>query len=201
VITTSTVTTTPTAPAANQTGTTNVPTLPNVPPTKQKSTCTPRRVMYNKCMSHNKRDKKTGRLVKTHGMSTTKFYYSWKHMVKRCTDKTNKDYYLYGGRGIKICKRWNKFENFKKDMFSSYKKGLTLDRINNERNYKPSNCQWTTRSEQAKNRRTSVIYKGENASDANIRLGGKKSMIRIRIKNGWSIERAFTTPNRNNLCT
>ncbi len=127
-------------------------------------------------------------------MNETAFYKRWSGMIARCNNKKLKQYKDYGGRGIKVCKRWEKFENFRDDMLSTYKKELQLDRVNNDGDYKPSNCRWVTRLENSLNRRDSVIYKGENASTASMRLVGHPRLVSSRIRKGWSLKRAFTTP-------
>jgi len=74
----------------------------------------------------------------------SKIYQSWRDMIKRCTNPNNASYQYYGGRGIKVCKRWiNSFENFYKDM-GKKPEGHQIDRINNNGNYCKSNCRWVT---------------------------------------------------------
>jgi len=80
-------------------------------------------------------------------------YNSWASMKQRCKNKNIREYNYYGGRGIKVCDRWLKFENFLEDMGEKPEIHLELDRINNDGNYEPGNCRWTTRSEQNRNRR------------------------------------------------
>jgi len=93
----------------------------------------------------------TSKRSKTHGRTHTREYRIWENMKKRCLKENNPDYPNYGGRGITICSRWMKFENFYEDMGDS--NGLTIDRINNEGNYEPSNCRWATQTEQNLNQR------------------------------------------------
>lgn len=79
-------------------------------------------------------------------------YQIWGGMIKRCTNPKTWAWKYYGGRGIKVCKRWLSFENFYADM-GPRPKNLTLDRINNDGNYEPGNCRWVTRKQQTANRR------------------------------------------------
>lgn len=96
---------------------------------------------------------RSGRLCKTHGRSKTNEYRCWAEMFQRCTNSNRCNWKYYGGRGIKVCKRWRKFENFFTDM-GLRPKGKTLDRFpNNNGNYEPGNCRWATHSQQQKNRR------------------------------------------------
>ena len=88
----------------------------------------------------------------THGMHRTSTYTSWRSMIDRCTRESAPNYYLYGGRGITVCERWRRFEDFLKDM-GERPIDRTLDRVDNDGNYEPGNCRWATRSEQQRNKR------------------------------------------------
>lgn len=90
-----------------------------------------------------------------HGLHDVPEYEIWKAVKARCNNKNGINYKRYGGRGIVVCKRWSKsFENFYKDMGSRPSLDYSIDRINNDGNYEPGNCKWSTRIEQANNTRT-----------------------------------------------
>ena len=102
----------------------------------------------------------------THGLTNSRFYSTWVDMVKRCSDIKNKDYKDYGGRGITVCEEWLDIRNFIAwcDLTYPNIEGVSLDRIDNDGNYEPSNCRWVTKSEQVINQRMKITntsgYKG-----------------------------------------
>ena len=103
----------------------------------------------------------------THGMRHTPIYNVWCHMKARCQRVTDPDFRHYGGRGIKVCERWQQFENFLSDM-GERPEGGSLDRIDANGNYEPSNCRWLPRNEQVRNQRKTkfVILNGERMIQA-----------------------------------
>ena len=124
-------------------------------------------------------------------------FYVWKTMKQRCFCKTNKDYRLYGGRGITICDDWlNDFFSFNTWAESNgYKKGLMLDRINNDGNYEPSNCRWATPVEQANNKRTNRLITINNVTKTLKQwcdtLSLSYSTTNARLQRGWGEEEAL----------
>lgn len=92
-------------------------------------------------------------LFKRHGMTRTKVHQAWKAMHQRCSNPNRKHYQHYGGRGISVCERWATFENFYEDMGDPPSDRHSIDRIDVDGNYEPSNCRWATWSEQIRNRR------------------------------------------------
>lgn len=139
----------------------------------------------------------------THKMSGSTIYAKWQSIKDRCNNPKNKEYSYYGERGITICKEWaNSFENFYEWAISNgYADGLTIDRINNNGNYEPSNCRWVDMKTQANNtsRNHYLPYKGEIKTMAEWAaiVGISYSTLRARINSyNWPIEKAFETPIR-----
>jgi hypothetical protein len=93
----------------------------------------------------------------THGMRRTRLYGIWCHIRQRCENKNDISYHSYGGRGIIVCKRWQLFEKFQTDMGSTWYQGASIERLNVNGNYEPSNCTWIPLADQAKNRQNSII--------------------------------------------
>jgi hypothetical protein len=118
-------------------------------------------------------------------------------MVDRCTKENTHNYKDYGGRGITVCDRWLDVNNFIEDM-STRPEGTSIDRIDNNGNYEPSNCKWSTDKEQSNNRRSSryLEYNGESKTlvDWSRDTGIKQTTIGERLRRGWTIEQALETP-------
>lgn len=138
--------------------------------------------------------------TKTHGMKNTRIYRCWRNMKTRCYNPNGAEFGLYGGRGITVCYEWQTFEPFYEwAMANGYRNDLSIDRIDNDGNYEPSNCKWSTQQEQALNRSTNVTitYNGitKHISEWDKDIGSAKSgRVRARLNAGWSIEKAVTTP-------
>lgn len=133
----------------------------------------------------------------THGMSSSREYMVWSLMRFRCSNPTATYYANYGGRGIGVCPRWNKFENFLSDM-GRCPDGMMLDRKDNDIGYEPSNCRWVTRLESNRNKRN-VRRFTLNGVEKTVPqwcddLGIKGETVRRRINLGWSVDKALLTP-------
>ena len=127
-------------------------------------------------------------------------YGVWAGILRRCNNPHDGTYERYGARGIRVCERWLSYENFKADMGPTYRRGLSIERNDNNGNYQPENCRWATRKEQCRNRRSSffIEYRGERRTvvEWGEILGVRWARIHARIKAGWPVERAMTQPPR-----
>lgn len=136
-----------------------------------------------------------------HGKSKTRLYNIWLNMKARCYNLNNHKYNDYGGRGITICEAWlNDFQAFYDwAMANGYSDDLSIDRIDVNGNYEPSNCRWTDNETQSNNRRSNrfIEYNGKSqtieqwAKELNVDY--KK--FHSRLKRGWSIEKAISPKN------
>ncbi len=140
-----------------------------------------------------------------HGYKTAGKYSSeysiWSNIRARCRNQNNTQYRSYGGRGIEVCERWaTDFLNFLADMGRRPSPDHSIDRIDNDGNYEPGNCRWATRSEQARNRRSSrfIEFNGKSMTLAAWadESGVNMRALHLRLKNGWPLERALTEPLR-----
>lgn len=130
----------------------------------------------------------------THGMCNSPSYLSWLSMRRRCEDRQNNRYHLYGGRGISVCGRWLHFENFLSDM-GERPAGLSLDRIDNDGNYCAENCRWADAITQANNgRRNKLLTLNGRTQSCSLwarEYGIKPSVVFKRLRRGDNIERAL----------
>lgn len=139
-----------------------------------------------------------------HGLSYTKVYRVLMNIKNRVFDPKHPQFEDYGGRGISITEEWLgesgpvNFVNWA--LSSGYKEGLTIDRIDVNGNYEPSNCRWVTMKEQTRNRRSTKLltYNGMTmtAKEWSFYIGGSQNLVQARLKKGWPLEKALTPPNK-----
>lgn len=130
-------------------------------------------------------------------------YNVWLSMKQRCYNPNVFGYERYGGRGITICERWlNSFENFLADMGERPSSEYSIDRIDGDKGYEPSNCRWATKKEQGNNRCTNlrIEWRGEVktvaqwAEELYPSIGVSRKTLYERLRKGWPVEKAFTEP-------
>lgn len=150
--------------------------------------------------------KKTRKLISigntTHGEGKVGYqtveYITWLSIKTRCYNSKSTGYKYWGGRGIRMSEEWrNNYLSFLKDMGRRPKGRFSIERVDVNGDYCKENCIWIKVSDQCFSRRSCVTYRGEVSSKASLRLGGCSYLVRSRIKAGWSIRRAFTTPLAN----
>ena len=134
-----------------------------------------------------------------HGYAGTRIYKIWKSMMNRCYDVNNKNYNIYGGRGITVCEEWHSIENFVEWAFSNgYNDNLTIDRIDGNGGYCPINCRWADKITQNNNtsRNHLLTYNDQTMTIAEWAryTGLTYSCLNTRIQRGWNVEDALFTP-------
>ena len=147
------------------------------------------------------REKASARL-RTHGMSGHPAFWVWRSMIDRCALPSHHAWERYGGRGIRVCARWLRFSDFWSDMGPTYKPGLTLDRLDNEKGYSPENCEWRDRVAQARNTRANRVIdtpKGRMLMVEAAELSGiGATTLAYRIAAGWPTRALFDPPGLRN---
>lgn len=137
-----------------------------------------------------------------HNETHSRLYGIWRGMKDRCYRKEAHNYYLYGGRGITVCNEWlNSYENFKNwAIENGYNSNLSIDRIDGNRNYCPSNCRWATNKEQQNNIITNHYIEANGMRMTTCQwaeyLGVNHKTLETRIHRGWSDEKIINTPIR-----
>lgn len=136
-----------------------------------------------------------------HAMSRHPAYTAWQRLRSRCNNPDDKDYELYGARGIRVAVEWRTFEKFWEDMGPSWVLGLEIDRIDNDGDYNAKNCRWATRREQVRNRR-GVLAIDTPWGRMDIATAAEKSgiphhLLYQRVRNGFPPERLFVPKLRN----
>ncbi len=138
--------------------------------------------------------------VTKHGMRGTAIYNVWRCMWDRCTNPNHKSFHNYGGRGIGVAPAWKSFEQFYADVPPKPEGRYQLDRIDNEKGYGPGNVHWATPRRNCRNRRSNklITWQGRTQcmADWAEELGLTQATLKQRIKCGWPVERALTTPQR-----
>lgn len=136
----------------------------------------------------------------THGKSRTRLYRIRGNMISRTSNPNKDNYAQYGGRGIKICDEWaNSFQSFYDwAMTNGYEDTLSIDRINSDGDYEPSNCRWVTMKEQNINKTNNLHFEIDGKIKTLVEIAEERNVdyrfLYGRIKRGWDIEKALNTP-------
>lgn len=150
------------------------------------------------CLNKELQNERNQKHNDAHRDQKSRLYKIWVDMKRRCNNPKRKDAKNYLERGIKVCEEWDDFLNFKEwALNNGYCDDLTIERKDNNEDYCPQNCCWIPKSEQSKNRTTNhyITYnnKTQTLTEWAKELNINRSTLSNRLRNGWSIEKAFTT--------
>jgi len=134
--------------------------------------------------------------MQTHGESSTRLFKIWGGMLNRCSNPRNRNWPNYGGRGIAVCAPWaSSYEAFRDwSVSNGYADNLSIDRINNDGDYEPSNCRWATVEVQSINKRNNVRLKDGRLAHAVSEVG--HAQLRARMLKGMTLDEAALTPSK-----
>lgn len=140
---------------------------------------------------------------RTHGESRSPTHISWTAMRNRCLNGNHADFPNYGGRGVRICPEWDSYERFVADM-GERPRGMTLDRIDPDGDYRAANCRWATAMEQNRNRRKTVFLEADGRRQSLSawaeELGFSHIMLYKRYAAGWTDDAIVNTPKQPPNC-
>lgn len=151
-------------------------------------------------------DMQGNKLAQKHGLSKTRLHKIWHSMYCRCYYSSTNQYKNYGGKGIKVCEEWKHSEGFvnfyKWAISNGYSEELTLDRIDNEKDYCPENCRWATPKSQSNHKTNNIYYtyKGKTQTSKQWcdEFGISQTTLKDRLKRGWTLEEALTISTKGN---
>lgn len=146
------------------------------------------------------------KFAQKHGLSKTRLYKIWHSMYCRCYYKSTNQYKHYGGKGIKVCDEWKHMDGFINfynwAINNGYDEELTLDRIDNEKDYTPKNCRWVTPKFQSNHKTNNVFhtFKGETKTSKQWceQYNISQTTLNDRLKRGWTLEQALTISTKGN---
>jgi hypothetical protein len=163
-------------------------------------------VLANNLVRHNTRScgclrgRFNRRVLRKHGAAGTPTYHVWVNIKTRCQNEKNPNFAKYGAKGVTLCKRWQKFENFLADMGERPSPDHTIERRENKKGYTPDNCCWIPKGEQARNKTTNhrITVNGTTKllTEWAKALDCPHTTLLTRLRNGWSEEATVTTPVR-----
>jgi len=137
----------------------------------------------------------------TTGRASSPEYRGWTMLRDRCNNENNRFFSSYGGRGIKVCPRWDDFNAFLADMGPRPSPGHSIDRIDGDKGYEPGNCRWATATEQSRNRKNNIVLEHDGKrmclSEWAAETGIGYATLQMRVRAGWPTHRALTEKPNN----